>query len=190
MAAERLDMKDVLEVLRLRVGEGLSERRVSKALGVSRSTVHEYVRRFQEAGLVWPCANLDELALVARLFPARDACVTPVAPDFGAVAVELRRKGVTLRLLWEEYQSQHGARAHAYSWYCELYGRWRLRQRLSMRQEHKGGEKLFVDFSGDGLWLWDVQSGERTAVRVFVAAMGASSLVYAVPVQQTTSLSS
>lgn len=178
MAAERLDMRSVLEVLRLRLEAGQSERAVARSVGIARSTVAEYVGRFRASGLSWPLPpDMDEAALEARLFPA-NAGLSNVVPDWRLINVELRRKGVTLMLLWEEYATDHGQRAYQCSHFCGLYVEWKRSQRLSMRQVHRGGHRMFVDFSGDPLFIVDA-AGQRKAVRLFVAALGASSMTYA-----------
>jgi len=173
-------MRNVLEILRLRFGEGRSERAVALSVGKARATVSDYLKRFAVAGLVWPLVPpLNEEALEARLFPEAPPSSAKVAPDMAHVDLELRRKGVTLQLLWEEYAREHEGRAYQYSWFCERHHAWRGRQRISMRQVHVAGQKMFVDFSGDGLSLTDLRTGEPQRVELFVAALGASSMTYA-----------
>ena len=181
MAAERVSMRNVLEIFRLRFEAGASERAISRSVGIARSTVSEYLRRFAGCRLAWPLVPaLDEAALVARLFPEEEASATQKAPpDMAWVDMELRRKGVTLHLLWTEYARENQGQAYQYSWFCDLHRSWQRGQRISMRQVHHAGQKMFVDFSGDGLWLTDPRSGERRRVELFVAALGASSMTYA-----------
>ena len=180
MAAERLSMRQVREILRLKFENGLGSRKIAASYGgVGRTTVDDYVARFKAAGLSWPLPDeLDDAQLEARLFPAT-APPMRVMPDFGAIDVQLRRKGVTLQLLWTEYCEQNGDRSYQLSRFCELYGEWRRKNRMWMRQHHKAGDKMFVDFSGDGLEIIDPQTGEVQAVKLFVAAMGASSYTFA-----------
>ena len=180
-------MRNVSEILRLRFGEKKSERVVALSVGKARSTVADYLLRFTVAGLVWPLVPpLDEDALERLLFPEVVGRAEKVTPDMAQVHLELRRKGVTLQLLWEEYAREHDGRAYQYSWFCERYQEWRRKQRISMRQVHIAGQKMFVDFSGDGLVLTDPRTGERRRVELFVAALGASSMTYAcVTVDQT-----
>jgi transposase len=158
---------------------GASDRAIARSVGKARSTVGEYLTRFKASGLQWPLApTFDEEALERRLFP-EPGPGEKMAPDHAYVAIELRRKGVTLQLLWVEYAKEHQECAYQYSHFCELHQAWQRKQRLSMRQVHRGGEKMFVDFSGDGMFLTDPHTGERKPVALFVAALGASSMTYA-----------
>jgi transposase len=124
-------------------------------------------------------AELDEAALEARLFPAAEPAVRERAmPDCVHVHQELKRTGVTLQLLWEEYREAH-PEGYSYSQYCEHYRRWAGKLRLSMRQQHRAGEKTFIDFSGKRPHIVDPKTGEETPVELFVAALGASCYTYA-----------
>lgn len=175
-------MRQVREVLRLKFEGKLGSRRIAESLGgIGRTTVDEYVTRFKASGLAWPLPDdVDDVRLEAKLFPStgKEQPIR-VMPDFARISVELRRKGVTLQLLWTEYCQEHGEHSYQLSRFCELYGEWRRKQRLWMRQEHKAGDKLFVDFSGDGLEIVDPQTGEVRPVKLFVAALGASSYTFA-----------
>ena len=147
MPAQRLSMRQVREVLRLKWACGLSDRKIAHSLRVSRPTVAEYVRRAQAAGLSWPLPDtLDETALERRLFAT--ATKTPVArrptPDWVTVHRELKRKGVTLVLLWQEYKAVTPDGLQ-YSQFCEAYRQWAGKLDLVMRQSHRAGETLFVD---------------------------------------------
>lgn len=169
-----LDMRMIKQALRMKLAGGLSLERTAAALGVSKGVVAKYVALAQAAGLDWPTIEqMDEFALEERLRPSS---VGPwIDPDFGAMHQELRRKGVTLMLLWQEYQASHpGQRTYQYSQFCERYRQWTKRLKRSMRQIHCAGEKLFVDFAGPTLPLID---GGRA--HVFVAALGASSYTFA-----------
>jgi transposase len=180
MGAERLPMRRIGEVLRLKYASGLAHRAIARACGVGVGTVSEYVARASRAGLSWPLpAELDESALEARLFLAAPVPVRErVAPDCVRIHQELKRAGVTLHLLWEEYREVH-TDGYGYSQFCEIYRRWAGRLRPSMRQQHRAGEKAFVDFSGKRPHIVDPRTGEETAVELFVAALGASSYTYA-----------
>jgi transposase len=128
----------------------------------------------------WPLpAELDDAALEARLFPAAPAGRERVPPDLAAIHQELKGVGVTLHLLWEEYRQVHGESGYGYSQYCELYRRWAGQLRPSMRQVHRAGEKLFVDFSGKRPSIVDGKTGELVAVELFVGVLGASGYTYA-----------
>jgi transposase len=173
-------MRKIRDVLRLNLGEGLSRRTVGAAVGLPYTTVADYLVRARAAGLGWPLpAGMDDAALEARLFPAPPrAVVARPPPDFGAVHAELRRKGVTLELLWVEYRERHPD-GYGYSRFCDLYRAWQRRVDVVMRQEHRAGEKLFVDFPGQTVPVVDPATGEVTQAEIFVAVLGASNYTYA-----------
>ncbi|MCC6225958.1 MAG: IS21 family transposase [Microthrixaceae bacterium] len=185
MAAERLSMRRLREILRLKFEAGLSQRAIAVSANVAQSTVSDYVSRARRAGVGWPLAPDvdDEAALERRLFPA--APVVGAAersePDWVWVHRELRRKHVTRMLLWEEYRAgvPDGL---AYSQFCQRYRTWASALPVTMRQEHRAGARLFVDFSGDGLELVDRETGETVVVKLFVAVLGASNYTYVEPV--------
>lgn len=174
-------MRKVREVLRLRWLCGLSQRQVASACGMGRSTVGEYLERAERAGVRdWSSVEaLGDEALERRLFPPPVAVAAGdrPEPDWSRVHLGLRRKGVTLRLLWEEYQESQ-PEGFRYSRFCELYGRWRGRLDLTMRQEHKAGEKLFVDYAGQTVPVVERATGELRQAQVFVAVLGASSYTF------------
>jgi transposase len=181
-------MRRVREVLRLVLGEGLSRRQAAASLGMPFSTVNGYVARAMAAGLGWPLpAELDERALEARLF--RQAAMTQgqvrPRPDWAEVHAELRRKGVTLQLLWMEYK-QRAPDGYQYTQFVHHYRRWAGRLDVVLRQEHRAGEKLFLDFAGQTLPITDPGTGLVSPAELFVAVLGASNLTYAeaVPSQE------
>jgi transposase len=179
MGAERLPMRQIFEILRLKHESRLSCRAIARACGVGVGTVSEYLRRAQRAGLAWPLPpELDEAALEARLFAPAETGREQVPPDLVRIHQELKRPGVTLHLLWEEYREVH-ADGYGYSQYCEIYRRWAGKLKPSMRQHHRAGEKTFIDFSGKRPHLVDRRTGEEIPVELFVAALGASSYTYA-----------
>jgi transposase len=144
-----ISMRKIRDALRLSLGEGLSLRDVASSLQVPFTTVGDHVRRAKAAGLGWPLPEgLDDDALEALLFSS--AAPLPAAarrlPDWKKVHVELRPH-VTLMLLWLEHKEAFPD-SYAYSQFCEHYKRWRRQVDVVMRQEHKAGEKLFVDFPG------------------------------------------
>ncbi len=181
MPTERLSMRKIRDVLRLKFEGGLSERLIARSLSLSTGSVNSYLKRARLAGLGWPLSNaLDDEALELLLFPpspARAAQARP-GPDWTVVDKELRRKGVTLALLWEEYRATHPD-GFGYSWFCEHYGAFKSRLRPSMRQSHAAGEKVFVDFAGDSIDVIDPATGEVRPMKLFVAAMGASNYIFA-----------
>ncbi|MCE5253338.1 MAG: IS21 family transposase [Actinomycetia bacterium] len=176
-------MKKAKEILRLKFEAGLSNHKIARASGVSASTVWDTLARFQMTGLTWPLASaMKEGELECRLYRKRGSLeANPErVPDWAEVQRELRRKHVTLRLLWEEYKAQFPD-GYQYSWYCERYREWRKRVDVVMRQEHKTGEKLFLDWAGDTLPLTDPLTGEIRPCYLFVAVLGASNYTYAEP---------
>jgi transposase len=151
MAGKRVSMRKIREVLRLTHELGLSVRQVSEATGVGKTAVSEYVARAKVIGITWPVpAELSDADLERRLFvpPGFHDGPTKAVPDWAKVHEELKRRGVTLMLLWEEHRGEC-ADGHGYSQFCELYSRWRKRLSPIMRQTHVGGDKLFVDWAGD-----------------------------------------
>jgi transposase len=174
-------MRQVYDVLRLKWAAGLSERQIAHSLGLSRPTVASYVHRAQAAGLSWPLPEgLDEVTLEARLFPAHTAkgTLAPLAPDWASVHQELKRKGVTLLLLWQEYKA-HTPDGFQYSWFCQAYRAWAGKLDVVMRQSHRAGEKLFVDYAGQTLPIVNAHSGEVHDAQIFIAVLGASNYTYA-----------
>lgn len=178
---ERLSMRKIREVLRLKFDCGLSDRQIAKSVCVARSSVADCVRRFQASGLVWPLSSaLPDPELEACLFPTLPGVPgqrRPL-PDWPTVHQELRRKGVTLMLLWQEYKATYPAGLQ-YSRFCDLYQAWRGQRDLVMRQTHRAGEKLFVDFCGQTVPLVDRQTGVIRPAQIFVAVLGASNYTYA-----------
>jgi transposase len=166
--------------MRLRFGLGRSQDAIAAACGIGKTSVHDCLKRAMKAGLSWPLPDdLDDTALEARLYPRQARTVSTLqTPDWALVHRELHRPGVTRQLLWQEYieQSPDGL---GYSRYCELYAGWLGGRRLSMRQVHRGGEKLFVDFAGTKVTVYDPKSGERRDAEIFVATWGASNYTFA-----------
>ena len=175
-------MRKLREILRLKHEAGRPHRDIAKACGVGLGTVSEYVQRAAEAGLIWPLPNgLDDAALEAKLFPASTSpSATRPQPDLKEIHQELKRDGVTLVLLWQEYREIHGEEGYSYSQFCEQYRRWAKKLKRSMRQRHRAGEKTFVDFSGKQPHLVDSKTGEEIPVELFVGVLGASNYTYAV----------
>ena len=173
-------MRKVREVLRLRHALSLSYREISEALGVGKTAAGEIVRRAAVIGLTWPLPEVfDDGELERRLFTAAGE-VQPERPaaDWAKLHEELKRRGVTLVLLWQEYRAEHPD-GYGYSRFCDLYGEWRRTVSATMRQTHAAGEKLFVDFAGDTVAVIDPLTGNTRAAHIFVAALGASNFTYA-----------
>ena len=174
-------MRKIRDVLRLTHALGMSRRLVGEATGIGKTAVGEYVRRAAVAGLSWPILDeIDDAELERRLFPPADTalCAARTEPDWSHIHAELKGRGVTLALLWQEYRAEH-AQGYAYSWFCERHSDWRKRISATMRQTHLAGEKLFVDWAGDTMPVFDPTTGEEHRVHIFVAALGASNYTYA-----------
>jgi len=151
-------VRKIREALRLRHGCGLGIRQTSQSLGAAHSTVGEILSRAEAAGLSWPLPDdLDDSQLEARLFPSNRPKKRQ-EPDWGEVHIELRRKGVTLQLLWLEYK-QACPDGYEYSRFCELYRIWRQKVEVVMRQEYRAGEKALVDFAGPTVRVVDPKTG-------------------------------
>lgn len=178
-------MRKIREVLRLRAG-GLNHRAISASTGVSKGTVSDYLRRASEAALGWDAAlAMSDGEVEARLFKAVGQNEPPRrAPiDMAWVHHELRKNGVTLQLLWSEYADavspERGLAPYQYSQFCDLYAGFRAKVDLSMRQVHRAGEKVFIDYSGKKPGIVDRLTGEVSEVELFVAVLGASNYTFA-----------
>ena len=176
---KRVTMRKIKDVMRL-AAQGLSPRRIGESLGIGRTTVQECLGRARAAGLNWPLPEeLTDCDLEQRLYPRATGAVQGSfpQPDWAYLHQELRRKGVTLSLLWEEYRSVHPD-GYGYSRFCELYRRWEGRLSPVMRQRHVAGERLFVDYSGSTLDVICPKTGEIKSAQLFVATLGASNYTY------------
>jgi transposase len=178
-------MRKLKEVLRLRYELKLGYQQIGRSCAIGASTVHKYLKRAEAAGLRWPLPEgWDEGRVESALFP-RPVVPTPepalarTRPDFAAVHEQLRQhKHLTLQLLWEEYR-QANPDGYRYSRFCELYQRWRSKLDVVLRQDHKAGEKMFVDWAGATIPVHDRHTGEVWPAPLFVATLGASSYTWA-----------
>jgi transposase len=182
MPAQRLSMRRIRELLRLRFGTMASDRAIARALGVARSTVQDYLVRAAAAGLTWPLPDeLSDEAVEERLFASagtKPGFRRRIEPDWAALVREMKRPGVNLTVLWEEYrQAQPGG--YGYSRFCELYRDFEHRLSPTMRQHHVAGDKVFVDYSGKKVAIVDPATGEVQSAEIFVAVLGASNYTYA-----------
>jgi transposase len=182
MPAERVSMRRIREILRLKYEGGVTERAIARSIGVARSTVALTLERIAAAQLGWPLpAGLSDAVLEAMLYASAgrpQGSRGKTEPDWAHVHHELRRPGVTLTLLWEEYRQREPG-GYGYSRWCELYRAWEGRLSPTMRQAHPAGERMFVDYAGQTVELYDGRTGEIRAAQIFVAVMGASSYTYA-----------
>ena len=173
-------MRKIRDVLRLRA-TGMSKRQVAASLSVSKTTVQNCLRRAEAVGLGWPLPDdLSDEVLEARLYPPPQAVREDrrPLPDWTAIHRELKRPGVTLQLIWEEHRAVHPD-SYGYSRFCELYRAWARKLSPTMRQTHTAGDKLFVDYAGTTIDIFDGLTGEVLTAQLFVAALGASSYTYA-----------
>ena len=174
-------MRKIKEVLRLHYEAGLSERQIARICALGKGTVRRFLQRAEAAEVSWPLPpELDEAALEKKLFPPPpppSAGPRP-QPDYAAIHKELRKPNVTLQLLWEEYKQEHPT-GYGHSRFSELYSAWARRLDLVLRQDHRAGEKMFVDHAGQTVPVIDRLTGDTRDTYVFVAVLGASSYTYA-----------
>jgi transposase len=181
MPTERLSMRRIRDLLRLTFDSGLSSRQVAASLGVSKSAINMFLRRARIAGVAWPIpVELTDTALERLLFPGepKDPEIVRPMPNWAYVDAELRRPNVTRALLWEEYCTGQPT-AYGYTWFCVAFDAWKGKVSPSMRQHHVAGEKVFVDYAGSTIDVIDPRTGEARPMKLFVAAMGASSYIFA-----------
>src|SRR5437763_16849022 len=176
-------MRKIKEVLRLRFGLGLGQEQIARSCSIGQATVHRYLERAAALSLGWPLPDdCDDQRLNELLFPTRP--VWPALPqrpgmDFSQIHSQLQtHRHLTLQLLWEEYRESH-PEGYSYSRFCELYQRWNRNQNVVLRQEHRAGEKTFVDWAGDTVAIHDRKTAETTPASIFVAVLGASTYTFA-----------
>jgi transposase len=174
-------VKDLRSILRLTYEQGLSVRAISERLQISKTSVSTYLLRAREAGLSWPLAPIyeSEAALQRALFrrvgrPPQDLS----EPEWPRVAQELKRKGVTLTLLWQEYRAVHPD-GYGYTWFCEKFDVYQRRANPTYRHRHAAGAVMQTDYAGPTVEVIDPQTGEVRAAQIFVAVLAASSLTFA-----------
>jgi transposase len=178
-------MRRVREILRLVKDAKIAVRDVSRRLSVAPSTVRETLRRFDASGIEWPLpVEITDTVLEGRLYGAagsKQGHRRRPESDWSVINRELKRKHVTLQVLWDEYIAEHPD-GYRYSRFCELYRGWEARLPVTMRQTHVGGDRLFVDYAGDTVpVVIDRLTGEIRDAHLFVAVMAASSFSFAWP---------
>ena len=161
-------MRKIREVLRLKWDRKLSNRETAKSCSMGRATVRDYLWRASRAGLTWPLPDeLDDSKLEMLLFPPEsNSCRKRPLPDFASIHKEVKRKGVTLLLLWQEYKGEHPD-GYQYAQFCLLYRKWAGAIDPVMRQQHKAGEKLFIDYAGQTIWVKDSTDGTLREAQPF-----------------------
>jgi transposase len=182
MPTQRLSMRRIKQLLVMRFGAGASTRAIGRELGIAPSTVREYLGRAAAAGIGWPlAADVTDESLMARLFVnagVRAGARLHAEPDWSALVRELKRPGVNLLVLWDEYRAIH-PEGYAYSRFCQLFREFERRLSATMRQQHVAGDKAFVDYSGKHVPIANPATGEVRWAEIFVAVLGASNLTYA-----------
>jgi len=179
MSRKRISMKKIREVLRLRYEANLSQKKIAISVSVGEGTVWRYLDRAKKANLVWPLPKeMNDIELENLLFPPleRNPEEAIPLPDFEKVHKELKRKGVTLHLLWEEYLEQH-TNGYKYSRFCILYKEWADTRDLWMPQQHKAGEKIFIDYAGLTMPI-TLANGQVHKAQIFIGTLGASNFTY------------
>jgi transposase len=175
-------MRKIRDVLRYRHTTDLSLEGIARALKLSKGVVAKYLKLAEGAELTWPLPDdLDDAGLDRRLYPREPVvrAASRIEPDYARIHQELKHKGMTLLLLWEEYRADIGVGAYQYTAFCTRYRTWAGKLKRSMRQVHRVGEKLFADYAGPTLPLIDTSTGEIRRAQIFVAVLGASNYTYA-----------
>lgn len=175
-------MRKIHSILRLHFEAGLSQRQIASSQNIGYGTVANYLKRARQAGLSWPLPEgMGERELGAALFPSlKNAKKADFAsPDFPTLQHELKTKGMTLMLLWQEYREAHPDNGYSYSQFCHRYNHWLGTQKRSMRQVHIAGEKCFVDYAGSTVPVVNAKTGEFVKAQIFVAVLGASGYTFA-----------
>ena len=174
-------MRKIKEVLRLHYQNNRSQRNIAGACNISTTTVIEYLKRAKKHDLSWPLPDdLSDKQLEEILYPAAPAKSEEprIYPDFEQIHKELKRKGVTLQLLWQEYNDGN-TNGIKYSRFCDLYRKWARKKDVWMPQIHKAGEKLFVDYAGMTIGITNPKTGAVRQAQIFIGTLGASSYSYA-----------
>ena len=175
-------MRKLREVLRLSYSADLSIRKISASTKISVGSIQNILKRAEQLKITWPLPDdWDDQTLALKFYPRSDAQPSSKfqEPVWTEVHLELKKKGVTKQLLWEEYTQQYPNRCYSYSQFCARYAEWRKKQKRSMRQTHRAGEKLFIDYAGPTIPVVCAASGEIHTAQIFVAVLGASNYTFA-----------
>ncbi len=182
MPTESISMRKLKEILRLKYESKLSHRKIATSLSISPGTVSTYVNRAKLMGIeTWPLPEQwDDFKLNKHFLQTKITPRTAIPlPNWSEFHQQLKKKGVTKQLLWQEYVERNADNNYSYPQLCRIYKEWRSRQQPSMRQTHQYGEKLFVDYCGPTIPIVNPDTGEYRGAQVFVAVMGGSSYTYA-----------
>lgn len=182
MPAQGISMHKIRDLLRLHFDSQLSQHQIAASLKISSGVVNKYISLAKAASLSWPLASeLDDKALRTLLKPHKEAIKHDsfIEPDYPSIHQELKKKGTTLLLLWQEHEMAYKKKAYRYSRFCSKYKEWLERQKPLMRQTHRAGEKLFIDYCGPTVDVIDPSTGEIRSAAIFVAVFGASNYTYA-----------
>lgn len=176
-----ISMRKLKEILRIKYGVGLSHRQIGRSLAISPSVVSRYANRAAQLDIKqWPLpTGWDDTKLKHAFLQTQVKMKKHSLPDWATVHRELRNKCVTLQLLWEEYCERNPGGFYSYNHYCRMCREWLKTTSPSMRQVHKAGEKLFVDYCGPTVGVTDPETGEIRTAQVIVAVLGASSYTWA-----------
>lgn len=173
----RLDMSKVKEILRLKYDAGLSLRDIAASCNCGKSTVDDVLRRAQNAKISWPC-DLNDKELLSLIYPPAEARKTAAEPDLNYIFSEMKRKHVTLMLLWEEYKRDNPD-GLMYTQFCERYRSFKKTNQISLHIEHKAGEAMQVDWAGSTIPYTDPSTGEEKEAYIFVSVLPASAYPFA-----------
>ncbi len=173
-------MRQIREILRLK-DSGCSDRGIARSVKVSKSTVKKCLDRASDAGLIWPLPEeMSDGALEELLYPAAQSVLMQAKQtgfDCESIHKELKRKYVTLALLWKEYESEN-PQPYSYSQFCKKYKVWAKEQKVWMPQVHKAGEKMYIDYAGMTMPIINPSTGEIHKAQIFVAVLGASGYTF------------
>jgi transposase len=173
----RMDMLKAREILRLKHEVQLSLREIGQACNCGKTTVAEVLGRAEKAGITWPI-ELTDKQLMSMLYPPLESRNSPVEPDMEYVFLEMKKKNVTLMLLWEEYKEKHPD-GIMYTQFCDRYRNFKKNNQIFMHKEHKGGEEVEVDWAGSTMSYIDQETGEVKPAYIFVAVLPASAYPFA-----------
>ena len=177
MSSKRVSIRKMKEMLRLYYDAELSMHKIARSINLSSGIIHKYITQLKANGITWPIPEgmSDEKLLSIAQTNSKEKVESI---DFQSIHTELKRKGVTLQLLWEEY-TEAGLLDISYSQLTRRYKAWRTKQPLSMRQNHKAGDKVFVDYSGQTFDIIDPDTNQVRTAQIFIGVLGASNYTYA-----------